>query len=81
MCRKIQRSGFQLDERPSGPSGAQALPEAGRAATHDLALTHELGVELRAVQGEVDVEVDAVEGALGSVHALEVLFEVLSAEV
>ena len=55
--------------------------EAGRAATHDLALAHELGVELGAVESEVDVEVDAVKGTLGSVHALEVFFEVLSAEI
>ena len=57
------------------------LPEPCRAAAHDLALAHELGVELRTVEREVDVEVHAVESALGSVHALEVLFEVLAAEI
>ena len=50
------------------------LPEPGRAATHDLALAHELSIELRTVQREVDVEVDAVEGTLRGVHAFEILF-------
>ena len=44
-------------------------------------MADELGVELGAVECEVDIEVDAIECALWSVHALEVLFEVLSAEV
>lgn len=58
-----------------------SLSESGRAATHDLALADKLGVELGAVEGEVDVEVDTVEGALRRVHALEVLLEVLAAEI
>lgn len=57
------------------------LPEPCRAAAHDLALAHELGVELGTVEREVDVKVHAVEGALWSVHALKVLFEVLAAEI
>lgn len=55
--------------------------EPGRASSHDFALAHEFGVEFGAVQGQVDVEVDAVESALRGVHALKVLFEVLPAEV
>jgi hypothetical protein len=62
-------------------STGTVLPEPCRAAAHDLALANELGVELRPVKREVDVEVNAVEGALGSVHALKVLLEVLAAEV
>jgi hypothetical protein len=58
-----------------------SLPEPCRAAAHDLALANELGVELGTVKREVDVEVYAVEGALGSVHALKVLLEVLAAEI
>ena len=58
-----------------------SLSEPRGATTHDFALADELGVEFGAVQGEVDVEVDAVEGALRRVHALEVFLEVLAAEV
>ena len=57
------------------------LSEPGRATAHDFALADELGVEFRAVEGEVDVEVDAVEGSLRRVHALEVFLEVLAAQV
>lgn len=57
------------------------LPEPGRAATHDLALAHELCVKLGAVEREVDVEVDAVKSALRGVHAFEVLFEIFAREV
>ena len=44
-------------------------------------MANKLGVEFGAVESEVDVEVDAVEGALWGVHALEVLLEVLSRQV
>ena len=44
-------------------------------------MTNELGVEFRAVESEVDVEVNSVEGTLRRVHALKVLLEVLAAEV
>lgn len=57
------------------------LPEPGRAASHDFALAHEFGVELGAVEREVDVKVDAVEGTLGRVHALKVLLKVLPGEI
>lgn len=54
------------------------LPKLSPAATHNLVLAHQLGAELAAVQGEVDVKVDAVEDTLRRVHALEVGFEVLA---
>jgi hypothetical protein len=57
------------------------LPKSRSAATHDFALTDKLGVEFRAVEREVNVEVDAVEGALGRVHAFKVLFEVFAREI
>lgn len=57
------------------------LSEPGRAAPHDFALTYEFGAEFGAIEGEIDVEVDAVEGALWGIHALEVLLEVLPAEI
>jgi len=57
------------------------LSETCGTSTHDFALANELGVELGAIEGEVDVEVHSVESALGSVHALKVLLEVLAAEV
>ena len=62
-------------------SGDGCLSESGGAATHDLALANELGVEFGTVEGQVDVEVDAVEGSLRRVHAFEILFEVLSGKV
>jgi hypothetical protein len=58
-----------------------SLPEPCSAAAHDLALANELSVKFGTVKREVDVEVHAVEGALGSVHALKVLLEVLAAEI
>lgn len=55
--------------------------EAGAAATHNITLANQLSIELAAIEGEVDVEVDAVEGALRGVHPLKVLFEVLSRQI
>ena len=57
------------------------LPESGRATTHDFALADKLGVEFRSVEREVDIEVYAVKGSLGCVHAFKVLFEVLSRQI
>ena len=57
------------------------LSESRRAATHDLALADKLSIEFRTVESKVDVEIDAVESALRSIHALEVLLEVLAAEI
>jgi hypothetical protein len=57
--------------------GFDSLPESRRAATHDLALADQFSVELGSVKREVDVEVNAVEGSLGSVHALKVFLEIL----
>lgn len=57
------------------------LPESSSTPTHNLALAHELCVELAAVEGKVDVKVDAVEGALGRVHSFKVLLEVLAGKV
>ena len=57
------------------------LSESRCAAAHDFALAYQLGVELGAVEREVDVEVHTVESALRRVHALEVLFKVLAAEI
>ena len=55
----------------------RGLSESRRATTHDLALAHQLGVELGPVQREVDIEVDAVERALRRIHPLEVLLQIL----
>lgn len=57
------------------------LSEPCRAATHDLALANKLGIEFRPIEREVDVEVDTIEGSLRCVHALEILFEILPAEI
>lgn len=65
--------------RQRGP--ARRLLEPRRAAAHDLSLAHELGVEFRSVQREVDVKVHAVERALRRVHPLKVLLEVLAREI
>src|SRR5689334_5243522 len=58
-----------------------SLSEPRRAAAHDLALTHQLSVELRSVQREIDVKVDAVECTLWCIHAFEILFKVLAGEI
>jgi hypothetical protein len=44
-------------------------------------LADQLSVEFGTVESEVNVKVDAVEGALRCVHALEVFLEVLAAKV
>lgn len=66
---------------PNDTELKELLSESSRTPTHDLALTDQLGVKLAAVEGEVDVKVDAVEGPLGRIHSLKVLFEVLAREV
>ncbi len=53
-----------------------SLSKPRRATTHDFSLAYQLGVELGAVECEINVKVDAVESALGGIHALKVLFEV-----
>ena len=55
-----------------------SLSEPGGTTAHDLALADQLSVEFRAIQRKVDIEVDSVEGSLRRIHALKVLFEVLS---
>lgn len=57
------------------------LLELGPTSAHDLSLTDELCVKLTSVEREVDVKVDAVEGTLGGVHSLEIVFEVFPREV
>lgn len=57
------------------------LSEPRSAATHYFTLADQLGAELGAVQCQVDVEVHPVKCALGRVHALEVLLEVLAGEI
>ena len=44
-------------------------------------MTDQFCVELAPVEGEVDVEVDAIESAVRSVHPLKVFFEILAGEV
>ena len=58
-----------------------ALSETSRAASHDLTLAYELSVELTAIECQVNIEVDAVKGALRGVHPLEILLQVLPGEV
>jgi hypothetical protein len=53
-----------------------SLPEPRTTSPHHVPLAHQLGIELAAVQRQVDVKVDTVECALGRVHPLEVLLEV-----
>lgn len=58
-----------------------SLPESRTATTHNFTLTHQLGVEFRSIESEVDIEVDTIECALGCVHSFEVLLEILSRQV
>lgn len=60
---------------------SRRLSESSRAATHDLALADKLGVEFGPIKRKVNVEVDAIESALGCIHAFEVFFEVLPGEI
>lgn len=69
----------QLFTHEHGPmKGLVYLSKPRRAAAHDLALADKLSVEFGTVERQVDVEVDAVEGALRGVHAFKVLFEVFA---
>ena len=58
-----------------------ASPEPSGTPAHDLALANELGIEFATVKGEVDVKVDTIEGALWSIHTLEIFFQVLAGEI
>ena len=57
---------------------AFVLSESRPAAAHYLALADEFGTEFRTIQGEVDVEVNAVECSLWGVHPLKVLLQILA---
>lgn len=57
------------------------LPELRRTPAHDLALAHQLGIELATVERQVDVEIDTVKCAIRSVHALKVLLKVLAGQI
>ena len=57
------------------------LPESRSTPAHNLTLANQLGIELGAIERQVDIKVHTVECALGCVHALEILLEILSAEV
>lgn len=74
MAAMVCRDRFALNLR-------SVLSESCRTSAHDFALANKLGVEFGAVEGKVDVEVHAVESTLRRVHALEVLLQVLAAEI
>jgi hypothetical protein len=57
------------------------LSESCRTSAHDFALANKLGIEFGTIKSQVNVEVHSVESALGCVHALKVLLEVLAAKV
>lgn len=63
------------------PTAKRVLTELGATSAHNLTLANQLGVELGSVQRQVNVKVDTVEGALWSVHALEILLQVLAAKI
>lgn len=52
--------------------------EFGSAPAHNLTLANQFSIELTAIEREVDIKVHAVEGALGRVHPLEILFQILA---
>jgi hypothetical protein len=49
--------------------------------TNDFTLENDFSAQLRAIQGKVDVEVDAVEGTLWGVHTLKIFLKVLAAKI
>lgn len=57
------------------------LPKPRGTSAHDFTLAHQLSIKLGPIQREVDVKVDAVKSALGGIHALKVLFEILPREI
>jgi len=52
------------------------LSKSSCAMTHNFALADQLGVEFAAVEREVNVEINAVEGSLWRVHSLKVFLKV-----
>lgn len=72
---------FGRNDNEGKETPAATLSEPCGAAAHDLALAHQLGVELGTIQSEINVEVDAVEGALRGIHALKILLKVLPAQI
>lgn len=66
-------------QKYSAPAQSHArLPETRTATAHDLALADKLSAELGTVKSQVDIEVDTVKCALGCVHPLKVLLQVLA---
>jgi hypothetical protein len=57
------------------------LSELRRAAAHDFTLTHQLGVELAAVECEINVKVHSVKRSLRCIHTLEILLEILAGKI
>lgn len=58
-----------------------SLPEASRTPSHNFALANKLRVELAAVEGEVNIKVDAIKGTLWRVHPLKIFLKVLAREI
>jgi hypothetical protein len=57
------------------------LSKASRATTNGFTLANDFSTQLRAIQGKVDVEVDAVEGTLWGVHTLKIFLKILAAKI
>ena len=54
------------------------LSESRGTPPHNLALTHQLRVELTPVERQIDVKIHPIERPLRRVHPLEILLEILS---
>lgn len=79
--RARSRARIRLRLRLPGLQFPGSLPEACTATAHNLALAHEFGREFGPIEGQVNVEVDAVKRSLWRIHALKVLFKILAREI
>jgi hypothetical protein len=61
--------------------GSAFLSEASSATTHDFSLADKLGTEFGTVECEINVEVNSVKCSLRSIHALEILLQVLPRQI
>ena len=77
----ILHYGFIQPSSAPHASPALSLPEPRTTSPHHVPLAHQLGIELAAVQRQVDVKVHPVECALRRVHPLKVLLEVFPRQI
>ena len=77
---------FPLQSTPPPPAPYRSIfsvcsTESGSTTAHNLTLADKLGVELRAIECEIDIKVNSVECSLRGIHPLKVLLQILPRKI